>query len=179
MLRSIFLTLALTGIAIAEDGDADGTLNPEELSLRGQLDRLRHNELGPMTGSYGYAAAKEGSYSDAREIFGTLAEQGNMQAMSWMAWVEDNGLGGLEDAEKAAEWDRRAMEAGSEVGMFNYGLDLLRGRGVEQDEAHGRALVARAASLGSRAAQHLVDSDFDLDVVTPDADNWKYEEKLF
>lgn len=179
MLRPILITLALTGTAFAEDSDADGTLNPEELSLRGQLDRLRHNELGPMTGSYGYAAAKEGSHSEAREIFSTLSDQGNIQAMSWMAWIEDNGLGGPEDAEKAAEWDRRAMEAGSEVGMFNYGLDLLRGRGVEQNEEHGRALVTEAASLGSRAAQHLVDSDFDLDVVTPDADNWKYEKKLF
>ena len=99
--------------------------------------------------------------------------------MTWMSWIEDNGLGGPEDPDAAAEWDRRAMEAGSEIGMFNYGLDLLRGRGVPSDQAKGQALIRKAASLGVEAAERLVASDFDLDVVTPDADNWKYEKRLY
>ena len=93
--------------------------------------------------------------------------------------MEDNGLAGPEDAEAAAEWDPLSMEGGSAVGAFNYGLDILRGRGVAKDPALGRKTIERAAELGDVTAQHLIDNDFDLDSVTPDADEWKYEERLF
>ena len=178
--RVLIASLALVGAAQADDDVSDGgILNPPELSLEGQLERLRRGELGPMTGAYGYAAAKSGNHAVAREIFSDIAGNGNVQAMTWMSWIEDNGLGGPEDPDAAAEWDRRAMEAGSEIGMFNYGLDLLRGRGVPTDQAKGQALIRKAASLGVEAAERLVASDFDLDVVTPDADNWKYEKRLY
>lgn len=179
MIREFVVMLVLTGAAAADDLSDGGTTNPEELSINGQLDRLRQGDGGPMAGIYGYAAAKSGDHKAAREIFSKLADDGNAQAMTWMSWIEDNGLGGFEDPDAAAEWDRRAMRAGSEVGMFNYGLDLMRGRGVVRDEAMARVLIQKAASLGLEAAQRMVDSDFDLDVATPDADNWKYEEQLY
>ena len=40
-------------------------------------------------------------------------------------------------------------------------------------------IIQRAAELGDTSAQHLIDNDFDLDSVTPDADEWKYEKRLF
>ncbi|GIT91317.1 hypothetical protein JANAI62_17730 [Jannaschia pagri] len=159
--------------------DAHGTHNPEELTICSHIDRMRQGETHPVLGFIGYIEAKAGNHDTAREIFTTLADEGNSSAMTWMAWMEDNGLGGPEDAEAAAEWDRRSMEAGSSVGAFNYGLDILRGRGVAYDEELGRRIIERAAALGDRAAQHLIDNDFDLDSVTPDADEWKYEKKLF
>ena len=159
--------------------DAHGTHNPEELTICSHIDRMRHGETHPVMGFIGYIEAKAGNHDTAREIFSTLAEKGNAPAMTWMAWMEDNGLGGPEDAAAAAEWDRRSMEAGSSVGAFNYGLDILRGRGVAYDEEFGRQIIKRAAELSDRSAQHLIDNDFDLDSVTPDADEWKYEKKLF
>ena len=36
--------------------------------------------------------------------------------------------------------------------MFNYGLDTLRGRGTQKDEAAGRALIDRAAGGADRSA---------------------------
>ena len=41
-------------------------------------------------------------------------------------------------------------------------------------EAAGRALVDRAAKAGLPTAQRLQGAGYDLDEVTPDADNWKY-----
>jgi hypothetical protein len=159
--------------------DAFGTKNPDELSLRGALDRLRHGEWDPMTSAIGYGAAKAGMHGVAREIFTDSANRGNVQGMTWLSWMEDNGLGGVEDPQAAAEWDRRAMALGSEIGAFNFGLDVLRGRGVPYDRALGEAIIKEAAKMGSPDAQQLIDHDYDLDTVTPDADEWKYEKKLF
>jgi len=50
----------------------------------------------------------------------------------------------------------------------------MRGRGVARDEARGRAMVDRAAEAGLPVARRLQGADYDLDEVTPDADNWKY-----
>ncbi|WP_298864660.1 sel1 repeat family protein [uncultured Sulfitobacter sp.] len=159
--------------------NAFGTKNPEELSLRGALDRLQHGEWHPMTSAIGYGAAKAGMHEVAREIFTDSARRGNVQGMTWLSWMEDNGLAGPENPKAAAYWDRRAMELGSEVGAFNFGLDVLRGRGVSHDRALGQAIIKEAARMGSPDAQHLVDQDFDLDSATPDADEWKYKKNLF
>ncbi|MCB1352334.1 MAG: sel1 repeat family protein [Rhodobacteraceae bacterium] len=187
MWQSLTVAAAITALGIASlaladqgiDGSVEGILNPEELSIRGALDRLRHDEADPMLGIYGYAAAKAGDNVTARELFGHLAHRGNPEAMEWMAWLEDNGLGGPEAPDKAAEWDRRAMVAGSEIGQFNYGLDLMRGRGVPRDVEAGKAAVREAARRGETSARMLVENDFDLDVVTPDADAWKYGDRLY
>lgn len=186
-MRTIVFPLVLTLVAtaaLAEDretqvSDEYGTRNPEELSLRGALDRLRHGESHPLLGVLGYGAAKAGLHETAREMFEDTAERGNVQGMTWLSWMEDNGLAGPENPAAAAEWDRRAMELGSEVGAYNYGLDVLRGRGVPFDRELGETLIRRAADMGSRDAQFLIDHGFDLDAVTPDADAWKYEQRLF
>lgn len=94
--------------------------------------------------------------------------------MTWMSQLDNNGLGGAYDPDAAADWDRRAADAGDPVGKFNYGLDLIRGHGVARDTERGRAMVDAAAADGLPIAQVLREADYDLDVVTPDADNWKY-----
>ena len=47
--------------------------------------------------------------------------------------------------------------------------------GVARDEARGRALVDRAADLGVDSALRLQGADYDLDEITPDADEWTYQ----
>lgn len=176
--------LCVAGTAVAEErdmrSDAHGTHNPEELTLRGALDRLEHGEAHPMEFALGYFAAKSGKHDDAKKLFeGAVDQYASAQGMTWLSWMADNGLAGPEDPEAAAEWDRRAAEAGSEVGMFNHGLNLLRGRGVARDEEAGRRMIAAAAELGQPRAQHLIDNDYDLESVTPDADSWKYNPLAF
>lgn len=94
--------------------------------------------------------------------------------MTWMSQLDDNGLGGIENPDAAAEWDHRATKAGDPVGQFNYGLDLMRGRGVVENRTLGRFYVDEAALGGLPTAQRLQGVGYDLDEVTPDADNHKY-----
>ncbi|SET73022.1 sel1 repeat family protein [Oceanicella actignis] len=154
--------------------DEGGVLNPDEMTMRRFVERARRGEADMVLCAQGYLATKSGRHEWARTLFQSCAEAGWTGAMTWMGQLEDNGLGGPEDPAAAARWDRRAAEAGDPVGKFNYGLDLLRGRGVPRDEAQGRALVDAAAREGVEAARRLRAAGYDLDEVTPDADDWKY-----
>lgn len=173
MLRTVVIACALILVPICAEAE-DGTLNPEELSLSSVMAKAMRGEVDMMTCAQGYFITKSGRHALARQLFERCAEAGYTGAMTWMAQLEDNGLGGPEDPAAAAEWDRRAAEAGDPVGQFNYGLDLMRGRGVEQDIALGQSYVDRAAESGLQVAKRLQAAGYDLDEVTPDADNWKY-----
>lgn len=167
------LLLAFAGQAVAAP-DEFGTLNPEEMTMGHVLDRIARGETTMSNCAAGYLFTKSGRHAAARDVFGACAEAGYVGAMTWMGQLDDNGLGAAEDPEAAAEWDRRAAEAGDPVGMFNYGLHLLRGRGVAADPDRGRAYVDRAADMGLEIAGRLRAADYDLNEVTPDADDWKY-----
>lgn len=166
------LLLALP--ARAQDGDPGGTLNPDELSMDRMIQNAREGRLDMMTCASGYAMTKKGDHGIARETFTACAEAGWTGAMTWMSQLDNNALAGPYDPYAAAEWDRRAAEAGDPVGQFNHGLDLLRGYGVAQDQAAGRALIDQAARAGLDSAIRLQGAGYDPDEVTPDADNWRY-----
>lgn len=175
-MRRLALILALLPLpALAEDDPGlYGTTNPEEMTLGRYVGSARAGTVDMVICSSGYLATKSGRHEEARAIFEACAEAGWTQAMTWMSQLDHNGLGGEEDPDRAADWARRAAEAGDPVGMFNYALDLMRGRGVARDEAAGRALIDRAAEAGLPVARRLQAGDYDLDLVTPDADNWRY-----
>ena len=179
MFRLIAIAALVAGPAFAdEEGDAGGELNPSELTLDTAIAKAARGETSMMVCAMGYPVTKSGDHEDARVILEACANDGWTAAMTWMAQLEDNGLGEVESPEAAAEWDRRAAEAGDPIGKFNHGLNLMRGRGVEMDDARGRALVDEAAAEGVVAAQRLQAANYDLDEVTPDADNWKYAPPL-
>lgn len=158
----------------AEDSSGLGDLNPEELTLNRVMRDVARGETTMTNCATGYYITKSGRHGLARELFERCAQDGWTGAMTWMSQLDDNGLGAPEDPGRAAEWDRRAADAGDPVGQFNYGLDLMRGRGVARDTAAGRALVDEAARRGLPVARRLQGAGYDLDEVTPDADNWKY-----
>lgn len=170
------LALALCVLAAPALAETEGlgTLNPEELSLNSVIDGIARGETSMSNCAAGYMITKSGRHGQARAVFGACAQAGYPGAMTWMGQLEDNGLGGPEDPDAAARWDRMAADQGDAVGQFNYGLDLMRGRGVVRDEAAGRALVDAAAGQGLAVAQRLQRAGYDLDEVTPDGDNWKY-----
>ena len=175
------LTLLLVAApAFAEPEEETGTLNPEEMTIARILDDVARGETSMTNCAAGYGMTKKGDHDHARDVFEACAADGWTGAMTWMAQLDDNGLGTPdEDPGRAADWDRMAADAGDPVGMFNYGLDLMRGRGLEADEAAGRALVDRAAAAGLPVARRLQAAGYDLDAVTPDADNWKYDRRLY
>lgn len=154
--------------------DAGGTLNPEELTLNRVMKDVAEGRTSMTICATGYYITKSGRHEMARELFERCAAAGWTHAMTWMSQLDDNGLGGPEDPDTAAEWDRRAAEAGDPIGKLNYGLDLMRGRGVAENRALGRQYIDEAARSGLSTAKRLRAADYDLDVVTPDADNWKY-----
>lgn len=166
--------LILAAAPALADEDEFGTLNPEEMTLGRVMRNIRDGQTDMMSCAAGYYITKSGRHGMAREVFETCANAGWTGAMTWMSQLDNNGLGGDYDPDSAAEWDRRAAEAGDPVGKFNYGLDLMRGHGVARNEALGRAYVDEAANDGLEIARRLQRAGYDLDEVTPDADNWKY-----
>lgn len=171
------ILIAMLGIAtpaLAQDDDPGGVLNPQDTGLGRVMRNVDEGVLDMTTCATGYYITKSGRHALARKLFEACAAAGYTGAMTWMSQLDNNGLGGEYDPDAAADWDRRAADAGDPVGKFNYGLDLLRGHGVAQDTARGRAYVDQAARDGLDIAQRLKGAGYDLDEVTPDADNWKY-----
>jgi hypothetical protein len=175
-LRAAALALAVLALPAAAGEEAPGgTLNPDEMSLGRALSDALGGKIDMTTCMQGYLMTKGGDHAAAREVFMRCADAGFTGTMTWMAYMEHNGFGRPEDPAAAAEWDRRAAEAGDPVGAFNHGVDLLRGWGVAPDEEAGRALVDRSAEAGLAPAIELREHGYDLDAVTPDADEPRYE----
>jgi len=159
--------------------DADGILNPPELTIDYFARKADAAAFDPKMCFYGYPAAKMGNHEMAVRIFERCAKEGVLGTMPWMAWEEENGYIKPSDPAKAAEWDKKAADAGYSIGQFNYGLDLLRGHGVPRNEAMGRAYVDRAAAQGDESAAILAAQGYNPDSVTPDADKARYRDKLY
>lgn len=171
----LFLIAALAAATpVLADEEAVGTLNPEEMTINRIIEDAENGDTSMTSCAAGYFITKAGRHVEARKLFSHCADAGYTGAMTWMSQLDDNGLGAPENPDSAADWDLRAAEAGDPVGMYNYGLDLMRGRGRTQDVEAGRLLVDRAASAGLPTARRLQAAGYDLDEVTPDADNWKY-----
>ena len=174
MKQMLVCTLLVAGPALAEDPSQFGTTNPSEMTWQSMRDRASQGETDMMLCASGYMMTKSGDHETARTIFETCANAGYTGAMTWMSQLDNNGLGGEYNPEASADWDRRAADAGDRVGKFNHGLNLMRGHGIAQNEELGRQFVDQAAAEGLPVAKRLQDAGYDLDEVTPDADNWKY-----
>ena len=177
------IALILSVIVLATAGRAEmaptiedefGTLNPQDTGVEMLRRKIEMGVTDSITCSLGYNVTKYTNYELARKFSRLCAEAGYTKAMTWMSQLNNNGLGGDYDPDASAMWDQRAAEAGDPVGKFNHGLNLMRGHGISQDEKLGRAFVDEAAEEGLAIAKRLQGADYDLDEVTPDADNWKY-----
>jgi len=172
-ITAIFFLMALPAAAAAEE-DAGGQLNPPEMGVAKVLDTIRNGETDMVSCASGYFMTKAGNHGDAREVFEACAEAGWTATMTWMSQLDANGLGADHDPDAAADWSRRAAEAGDPVGQFNYGLALIRGHGVARNVDRGKRMIDMAASAGLGIALRLKNARYDLSTVTPDADEWKF-----
>ncbi len=154
--------------------DDHGILNPDDTGQEMLVRKIEMGVIDSVTCSLGINTSKYDDHALARRLATQCAEAGFTKAMTWMSQFEDNGIGGEKNPVAAANWDRRAAAAGDPVGMYNYGLNLMRGHGVAKDEALGRQYIDQAAQSGLDIARHLQDMNYDLDEITPDADNWRH-----
>ncbi|WP_424964819.1 tetratricopeptide repeat protein [Dinoroseobacter sp. S375] len=154
--------------------DDHGILNPDDTGKDMIVRKLEMGVVDSVTCSLGINVTKKDDPVLSRKLIRKCADAGITKAMTWMSHLENNGLGGPYNPDASAEWDRKAAEAGDPIGKFNHGLNLMRGHGTTQDEALGRAFIDEAARDGLQVAKRLQGVDYDLDEVTPDADNWKY-----
>ena len=171
-------SLLLANAALAEPPktveDEFGVLNQQDTGVEMLKRKIEMGVVDSVTCSLGFSVAKYTRHELARKLATRCAEAGYTKAMTWMGHLENNGLGGDYNPDAAAEWDRRAAKAGDPVGRYNYGLALLRGHGVARNEALGRSYIDQAAKDGLAIAKRLKAAGYDLDEVTPDADNWRY-----
>lgn len=175
ILKSAAPSLALAGAAHAEQPtiveDELGILNPQDTGREMLIRKIEMGIVSSITCSLGINATKYDNHELSRKLTRQCAEAGYTKAMTWMGQLENNGLGGECNPDASAEWDRRAADADDTVGRFNYGLNLMRGHGFAKDEALGRNYVDHAAQDGLAIAKCLQGADYDLDEVTPNADN--------
>jgi uncharacterized protein len=159
--------------AFAETGDMltdDGETNPEEQTLDYFANTYDYGNGKSTACVYGYWATKAGDHVAAKKIFDKCVAAGVDAVYPWESYMSQNGYGTRQSLEDADEWDRKSAERGYKVGQFNHGLNLLRGYGVKQDVAAGKAYVDQSAAQGFEAAKELVNSGYDPEVAIPDAD---------
>jgi uncharacterized protein len=171
----IILMLSCT-TAFAEVGDKlvdDGDHDPQELSLNYFANNYNFKNGKSPACIYGYWATKSGDHANAKKIFDKCVEAGVDAVYPWEAYMSQNGYATRQSLEDADEWDRKSADRGYKVGQYNHGLNLLRGFGVKQDIAAGKALINQSAAQGFAAAQEMIDSGYDPEVAIPDADSIK------
>ncbi len=156
----------------ASSADEYGETNPEELSMKYYIKNMNRNlsRGHDFVCSLGYLATKAGDHKDAIKIFKTCAKHGNQASKVWMSYMHQNGFGVKKDAQKSTEWVKDAADEGYSIGKYNYGLALLKGYGVKRDKEAGKAIIDEVAADGDIHAKELKESNYNPDVVTPDAD---------
>jgi uncharacterized protein len=170
---------AVPACAGSAASDQPGELNPQVLDMQYWAAKSTEERFDPHMCGYGVFLDKTGQHEEARRIFERCANAGNLHAMPWMSYLEENGYDRASDPVKAAEWDKRLADAGSPIGQFNYGLDLLRGHGAPLDRAAGKSLIDMAAAGGDSTARELIAHDYDPESVTPEADKARYRHPQF
>jgi hypothetical protein len=79
--------------------------------------------------------------------------QGHAEASFALGVLYCTGKGVARDPVKGARCYARAAEAGLPLGMFNWGVMLANGQGVEIDVEAGRTWIDKAAKMGVTAAR--------------------------
>ena len=144
----------------------DAVHNPMEF----KLEAMAYQDATLYVCYTGYLSTKAGSHEVAMQMHQKCADAGYPRSMIWLSQIYKNGYYVDENPALSAYWDMRAAEADNESGMFNYGIDLLRGYGVGRYVVAGQYWINRAADRGHEKAQILRLANYDVSVVTPDAD---------
>ncbi len=97
--------------------------------------------------------AKRLAPNEAFRCFAVSANMGYIPAFKEMARCFLDGIGIKKNRSQAFLWTERAVEAGDEGALYEYGLCYARGIGTAFDFARARDILARAARLGNEEAK--------------------------
>ncbi len=104
----------------------------------------------------GYAALNNRDDETAFSIFSTLANQGDAEAQTVLAWQYLNGRGTGEPSnpEAAVRLYTRAARGGNATAMYNLATLKLQGRGTDQDFVRATELYEEAGDAGFHRGYH-------------------------
>ena len=101
----------------------------------------------------GMAAAEQGDYEKAFQIFEPLATAGDAEAQHNLAILYRSGHGVEKDLGKSRQWFLRAAEQGIAAAQYNLGYMYDLGEGVEQSDRYAFLWYRKAAEQGHPQAQ--------------------------
>ena len=98
-----------------------------------------------------FGAYQRGQYKTAFELATVRAQAGDPKAMTMLGELYSNAMGIRRDYAKAAEWYKRAADAGDREAMFALAMLRISGRGGPVDKSEAVRLMASRAAVVSRA----------------------------
>ncbi len=101
-----------------------------------------------------HRAFESGNYKSAFVQLLPLAESGNVEAQSNLAWLYLNGAGTEQDNVSAAKWYKKAAEQGDPYAQFNYAEMCEQGSGTQQSDEEAVHWYRKAAMQGQANAQY-------------------------
>ena len=123
---------------------------PEPAARRGSIDAAADRMAAA------YAAAENGDYARALEIWAPLAHAGVARAQSNVGACFANGLGVAPDGTLALRWLTLAAEAGDAVGQRNLATLFFKGELVELDAAAAARWYRAASAQGDAESQDML-----------------------
>lgn len=102
------------------------------------------------------AAQAKGDHRAAARIYRSLADQGNVAALTQLGIMYRAGHGVSRDYREAMDMLRRAASLGSASAQYQIGDMYLRGLGAEQDLLEAARWYTRAAEQGHSLAQYAL-----------------------
>jgi TPR repeat protein len=102
----------------------------------------------------GQAAYNRGDYATALKLFRPLAEQGNSDARTNLAWMYEQGNGVQQDFKEAVKLYQTAAEQGSARAAYSLGVLYYNGKGTPKSLENAMKWYRIAASQGDTKAQY-------------------------
>ncbi len=111
----------------------------------------------PAMGNYkAYAEFKMAHYTLAREVWQTLAEVGNGDALFNLGILAEDGLGEPRDRDKALALYTTAAQRGNFKAQYRLGLLYSVGQWLPKDTEKARLFLSLAAQSGDKDAQGML-----------------------
>ncbi len=117
-----------------------------------------------------------GQYSIAEESCLKAADDGNIDAQKWLAFLYTKGKGVAQDYKKAFYWRKKAAKAGDPNSQYHIGRFFQLGNGVEMDLNKARYWYEKAAIKGDvnglYAMGNLYRQGIGVEIDLPKAYGW-------